>query len=163
KHKIKNEYEWYYKDDDGMYRLCRHSPMMESSYLSPPLFTTFKVDDYEYDFLGMLQTNLVTRKQRSIQRREAVVMDAAFKEEMKKASMTNASEIMLYHGMSREKPDILDKESLDLRMSKSGVLGNGIYGSFYPYYSYDKYTDSYSSIKTLFYVKFLIGKSQHDK
>lgn len=102
--------------------------------------------------------------------------------EMKKTSMDNASEIMLYHGMSAKRVDILDKESLDLRLvtilscpslplslsllhpthlmqAKEGMLGRGIYGSFYPYYSYFNYT-SPTTTKSLFYVKFLIGKCQ---
>lgn len=87
--------------------------------------------------------------------------------ELKKNTVVEQRELMLFHGTRHVKPEDVIRQGLDVRFSSSGQLGRGIYGSVDPWYSYCSYVycDSTTKMNSLFgecsllYVKFLLGSS----
>ncbi|MDD4931579.1 MAG: hypothetical protein PHG66_05570 [Candidatus Colwellbacteria bacterium] len=82
--------------------------------------------------------------------------------ELKKELMTDKTEVMVFHGC-RGVQDLtaIAKEGLDIRVSNGGYFGRALYGSHSSYYSHNNFTTTgYSGEGTMFYAKFLVGKSK---
>lgn len=77
--------------------------------------------------------------------------------ELKKESMSDKSELMLFHGTRGVSPLTVAQEGLDTRVGNGGYFGRGIYGSRSPYYCHQGYKSQIGIRNMLLYVNFLVG------